>query len=77
MSTLNLPKCILFSPSQEERNEDPSLAALKCTKYYEIIKTNADSSLQELHLNRIKSLRKELDYLKETAWKHGQNAQQF
>lgn len=84
MSASNLPKCILFSPAQEERNEDPSLAALKCTKYFEIIKTNADTSLQELHQNRMKSLRKELDFLKETAWKYepiekyiGQCAQHF
>lgn len=84
MSGSSLPKCILFSPAQEERNEDPSLAALKCTKYYEIIKTNAESSLQELHQNRMKSLRKELDYLKETVWKYepiekyiGQSTQQF
>lgn len=84
MSTLNVPKCILFSPAQEERNDDPSLAALKSTKNYEIIKTNQDSSMQELHQNRLKSLRKELDHLKETAWKYepiemyiGQSAQQF
>lgn len=37
---------------------------------HEKVFTNAVSVSQEMHLGRIKALRKELDYLKETEWKY-------
>lgn len=68
MTELSLPKTIISSPNQEERNEDPP-TAVKSTRHFEIVRTNAEGGLQEIHQTRIKSLRKELDYLKETNWK--------
>lgn len=72
MSGSNLPKAILSTPSsQEEKCESPSVSStLRHSWYYEIVRTNASQSLQDLHQNRIKKLRKELDYLKETEWKY-------
>lgn len=58
------------SPTQEERSEDSSVVAIKFTKYFEVVRTNAENSLQEIHQSRIKTLRKELDYIKETNWKY-------
>ena len=72
MSGSNLPKAILSSPSfSEEKFDGTSLSAtLKQTRYFEIVRTNAGQSLQDMHQNRIKNLRKELDYLKDTEWKY-------
>lgn len=69
-SRLNVPKTIIIStPPQEERTDDPF--AIRCAKHFEVVRTNAESGLQEIHQTRIKVLRKELDYLKETNWKYG------
>lgn len=70
MSASNMPKSILLSPSQEDKSEDLSCTALKSTKLYEITKVSVDQGVQEIHQNRIKSLRKELDFIKETEWKY-------
>ncbi|EEZ99941.1 hypothetical protein TcasGA2_TC002737 [Tribolium castaneum] len=72
MSGSNLPKAILSTPSsQDEKSEGPSVSStLRLTWYHEIIRTNATQSLQDLHQHRVKTLRKELDYLKETEWKY-------
>lgn len=69
MSNPKVPQAINFS-SQEDRIEEPMIPALKCAKYSEMVKSNADSSIQELHENRLKNLRKEIDFLKETSWKY-------
>jgi hypothetical protein len=68
MSGSNLPKAILSPPSSpEEKCEPLSLSStIKLTRYYEIVRSNATQSLQDIHQNKIKTLRKELDYLKET-----------
>lgn len=72
MSGSNLPKAILSPPSSpEEKCEPLSLSStIKLTRYYEIVRSNATQSLQDIHQNKIKTLRKELDYLKETEWKY-------
>lgn len=67
-SRLNIPKTIIATPPQEERNEDPF--AIRCSKHFEVVRTNAESGLQEMHQARIKLLRKELDFIKETNWKY-------
>ncbi|CAH2008310.1 unnamed protein product [Acanthoscelides obtectus] len=53
----------------DDKSEDttPFGKAVRC---YEIVNTNAEGSIQDMHQNRIKSLRKELEYLKETSWKY-------
>lgn len=71
-SRLNVPKTtIIATPPQEERSEEPF--AVRCSKQFEVIRTNAESALQEMHHARIKMLRKELDYIKETNWKYCSN----
>lgn len=70
MSGSTLPKAVLASPSQEERIEDASLVALRSSRYFEIVRTNAETSLQDMHQARIKALRKELDFFKESKWKY-------
>lgn len=66
-----LPKSVLSSPSRNESDEDPNFLAVKTrTKFYEIVDTNSKQSEKESHQNRMQSLRKELDYLKETEWKY-------
>ncbi|RZC35347.1 hypothetical protein BDFB_014492, partial [Asbolus verrucosus] len=59
MSGSNLPKAILSPPPfQEEKSEGTSLSAtLRLTRYYEIVRTNAMQSLQDMHQNRLKALR--------------------
>lgn len=67
-SRLNVPKTIIATPPQEERNEDPF--PIRCSKHFEVVRTNAESGLQEMHQAKIKLLRKELDFIKETNWKY-------
>lgn len=67
-SRLNVTKTIVATPPQEERNEDPF--AIRCSKHFEIVRTNAESSLQDMHQAKIKLLRKELDFIKATNWKY-------
>lgn len=67
-SRLTVPKTIVATPPQEERNEDPF--AIRCSKHFEVVRTNAESGLQEMHQTAIKLLRKELDTIKETNWKY-------
>lgn len=67
-SRLNVPKTIIATPPQEERNEDPF--AIRCSKHFEVVRTSAESGLQEMHQTTIKLLRKELDFIKETNWKY-------
>lgn len=69
MSTPNLTKSVLSSSPSEEKTEDPSQTVLKHARFYEVLRTNATNGIQEMHQNRIKSLRKELDFIKETKWK--------
>lgn len=67
-SRLTVPKTITATPPQEDRNEDPF--SVRCSKQFEIVRKNAEIGLQEIHQARIKLLRKELDYIKETNWKY-------
>lgn len=67
-SRLNVTHPVVSTPPQEERNTDPF--AIRCSKHFEVVRTNAESGLQEMHQAKIKSLRKELDFIKETNWKY-------
>ncbi|ENN71771.1 hypothetical protein D910_06607 [Dendroctonus ponderosae] len=70
MANLNVPKCVLFTPAHEERSEESSSAVIKNTKFYEVITTCQEMQVQEQHENRLKDLRSELEYLKQTAWQY-------
>lgn len=65
----NVSKAVLSSSIQDEKGDD--LTALRAaSKIQEMVNTNLALASQELHQNRIKSLRKELEYLKETEWRY-------
>ena len=67
MSTPNLPKNALPSPFQAERDT----ASVKMTvKFHELVREGALEAFNEQHQNRMKNLRKEIEYLKETEWKY-------
>lgn len=62
---------MLNSPAQNKNNEDNTLSSVKsCAKFGETVQVHSSQSLQELHQNRLKLLRKELDFVKESDWKY-------
>lgn len=63
-----IPKRILFSPQQDDKDDATTLR--KAAMMHEIVKVNAALASQEMHQNRIKMLRKQTEYLKETEWKY-------
>lgn len=67
MSASNLPKNVLSSQSPSDRE---AVTVKSMLKFHEIIHDNVTQTENELHQNRMKNLRKELDYLKETEWKY-------
>lgn len=76
MSNLNVPKCIQLSPAKATKNsdsEDKSLESLPAYQNAELlmlVQTSQEEIEQELHQNRMRELRKELQYLEDTAWKY-------
>lgn len=74
MASPSLPKSVLASPSQSATNEDSQMSPYSLIRYRanfnEIVHVNVLQCQQEAHKNRIKNLRKELDYLKVTSWKY-------
>lgn len=74
MASTNLPKTVLLSPGQCVSSEDPQLSPYSTVrnraKFNEIVYVNALQGQEEAHQNRLKNLRKELDYIKSTAWKY-------
>lgn len=71
MATSNLPKAVLFSPNDPDVNEDATSQSIKTSaKFNERIIIGCAQTMQESHQARIKALRKELDYLKDTEWKY-------
>lgn len=67
MSSSNLPKNVLSSQSPSNRE---TVSVKSMLKFHEFISENATATEYELHQNRMKNLRKELDFLKETEWKY-------
>lgn len=76
MSNLNVSKSIQLSPAEPMKNdseEDKLLATLPAYKNAELlmlVQTSQETIEQELHQNRMRELRKELQYLEDTAWKY-------
>lgn len=72
MSSINLPMAVLKSPGVTEAlTSDSTLATLKNqTKFQQSLTSNAQQAVNEMHQNRMKTLRKELEYLKDTEWKY-------
>lgn len=71
MATTNLSKSILIYPSQSEVNDESIAVTVKSlAKFSETVQVQASQSIQELHQNRLKQLRKELDFIKDTDWKY-------
>lgn len=70
MSGSNLSKSILSDPLPPEDKQESVSVILRLTKYFELVRTNAAQSLDEMHQNRLKILRKEMDHLRETEWKY-------
>lgn len=69
MSNANIPKSVFSSPSQLDKNDDLSTIR-NSAKLNEIVNVNSTLSVQEMHQNRMKQLRKELQYLKDNEWKY-------
>ncbi|KAI4471770.1 hypothetical protein MML48_1g13391 [Holotrichia oblita] len=67
MSGASLPKNVLSSQPPSDREASSVKSMLK---FHELINENITTTESELHQNRMKNLRKELDYLKETEWKY-------
>lgn len=64
-----IPKSVLSSPLQDEKGDD--LNALRnAALMHQIVNISVPIASQEIHQERIKMLRKELEYLKETEWKY-------
>lgn len=73
-----LPKTVLSSPSQSDgqgstlssnlNNNSPTI--LGRLKFEEAIEKNTVQIDKEAHLKRLKNLRKELDFIQNTAWKY-------
>lgn len=72
MSGSNLSKAILSDPltSPSEDKQESVSVILRLTKYFELVRTNAAQSIDEMHQNRLKALRREVDHLRETEWKY-------
>lgn len=63
-----IPKSVLSSPQQGDRDDAATLR--RAAMMHEIVNMNISLASQEIHQNRIKQLRKETEYLKETEWKY-------
>lgn len=78
MGPSSLPKTVLSSPSQIESqgsalNSSPSISTdlLNRIKFEETVdKTSSQTLEKDAHQKRMKQLRKELDYIQNTAWKY-------
>lgn len=64
-----LAKAVLSSPNNQDEEKDPT-KLMYSNRLFEFIRKDTNISVQEVHKNRIKSLRKELDYINETKWKY-------
>lgn len=64
-----IPKYVLSSPLQDEKGDD--LNTLRnAASLHQMVNISVPIASQEMHQDRIKMLRKELEYLKETEWKY-------
>lgn len=63
-----IAKSVLSSPQLDEKDDMATLR--KAAMVHEIVNENVSLASQEMHENRIKTLRKETEYLKETEWKY-------
>lgn len=63
-----IPKSVFSSPQLEDKDDTSTLR--KAAIMHEILTVCAFTNPQEIHQNRIKMLRKQTDYLKETEWKY-------
>lgn len=79
MGPSSLPKTVVSSPSQIESqassalNSSPSISSdlLNRIKFEETVDKNRSQTLdKDAHQKRIKQLRKELEYIQNTAWKY-------
>lgn len=78
MSHSNLPKTVLSSPSQSESQASTinSATTKKSSvfsryKFEETVeKSRVQLAEQDAHQKRLRNLRKELDYIQETAWQY-------
>lgn len=68
MPNSNTPKSFFSSPSQIDKSDD-LITIRNSLKLNEIVQHNSSLTAQEMHQNRMKMLRKELQYLKENEWK--------
>lgn len=63
-----IPKSVFSSPQLDDKDDTNTLR--KAAIIHEILNLSASTNSQEIHQNRIKMLRKQTDYLKETEWKY-------
>lgn len=66
-----IPQSVLQSPAFDEQSSKDlnNLGRITdLTEFNELVQKETDQTFTELHQNRIKSLRKELKFLKETEW---------
>lgn len=63
-----IPKSARSLPQQDDK--DDTTALRKAAMMHEIVNLNLLLSSQEMHQNRIKILRKQTEFLKETEWKY-------
>lgn len=71
MSSPNLPKTVLSTPGQCQSGDasmSPYNNIRNKAKFMEFVNVTALQCHNEAHQNRLKNLRKELDYIKSTAW---------
>lgn len=62
---------IIFTPTNNESaDESNKKAVAKNVAIHTLTMINQRQSNSEVHQNRMKELRKELEYLKETEWKY-------
>lgn len=74
MTSTSLPKSVLFSPGQSENNNNTSRTTYSLIRnranFNEEVHVNALQCQEEAHKNRIKNIRKELEFIKATNWKY-------
>lgn len=74
MSSNSLPKTVLSAPAQTVASGDGQMSAYSSIRnkanFNEMVYVNALQCHEEAHQNRLKSLREELEYLKNTAWQY-------
>lgn len=75
MMSSSLPKTVISSPSQSEAHSSTSVGTtnslLSILKFEEAAEKSKVQLLErDAHQKRLKQLRKELDYLQNTAWKY-------